>query len=943
MSVEFRLLGDVEANVDGRLLELGHARQRCVLVALLVDANRAVPVDQLIDRVWSQHPPQRARGTLRSYVSRLRQVLPPGEVGIARRPGGYVLTVDPMAVDLYRFDCLIVEAGVTDRVDTALALLSQALGLWRGEPFATMDTPWLNGVRGGVERRWLAATLDRNDLALDLGQHAALLTDLIACAAGHPLDERLAGQLMLAMYRSGRQADALETYRQMRLRLAEELGTDPGRPLQQLHQQVLTADPAVAAATGAATAPARRSGRLPHQLPASSSSFTGRAVELAELDKLMGSPQDRGTMVVISAIGGIGGIGKTWLALRWANDNADRYPDGHLYVDLRGFDPANDPVAPAAAVRGFLDALGAEPAQVPVDPDAQAGLYRSLVAGRRMLIVLDNARDSATVTPLLPAAGPGAVLVTSRHQLAGLVATHDARPLPLDTLPDADARDLLTRRLGRQRTAAEPPAVTLIVRLCAGLPLALGIVAARAALQPHLPLADLAAQLQEAATRLDALDGGELAVNLRAVLAGSYRTLPPDAARLLGLLSLAAGPDLSLPAAASLAALGIGRTRVLLRDLAATHLVHEHRPDRYRMHDLVRLYAAEQMQVLDADRERRPALQRIFDHYLHTANAGALLLYPHRDPITLTPPAPGVTVEQLLDYERALSWFEAEHTVLIATVHQAFGAGFDTHAWQLAWTLATYLNRRGHWHDWVATQRVALAAAQRLTDQPGQAQAHRGLARAYTQFGRYDDAYLHARNAVDLFDALGDHLGQAHTHLDLARVLARQGRYRQALGHAERTLDLYRAAGNRARQATALNTVGWYHAELGDHQQALTYCQQALDLHQELGDRHGQAHTWDSLGYAHHHLGHVQQATACYHHALELIRQTSDRYYEAEMLNRLGDAHLADGEFDPARDAWQQALGILDGLGHADADQVRDRLRGLAHPGTGAREHRVEW
>jgi tetratricopeptide (TPR) repeat protein len=531
------------------------------------------------------------------------------------------------------------------------------------------------------------------------------------------------------------------------------------------------------------------------------------------------------------------------------------------------------------------------------------------------------------VTPLLPAAGPCAVLVTSRHQLAGLVTTHGARPLPLDVLPDPDARDLLSRRLGSQRTAAEPEAVTGIVSHCAGLPLALGIVAARAALRPHLPLAALTTQLREAATRLDALDGGDLAVNLRAVLSCSYRTLPPEAARLFGLLGLVAGPDLSLTAAASLAGLPVGRTRVLLHDLTATHLVHEHRQDRYRIHDLVRLYAAEQTRALDADRVRDAALLRILDHYLHTANTAALLLYPHRDPIALAPPAAGVTVAQLGDYDSGMAWFDTEHAVLLATVHHAAGTGFDAHAWQLAWTLATYLNRRGHWHDWVATQRVALAAAVRLTDRPGQAQAHRGLARAYTQLGRYEDASGHAQHAVDLFDALGDHLGQAHTHLDLARVLARQGRYGEALGHAERTLDLYRAAGNRARQATALNTVGWYHAQLGDHQQALAYCRRALDLHKELGDRHGQAHTWDSLGYAHHHLGDVQQATACYRNALELIRQSSDRYYEAEMLNRLGDAHRAGGEVGPARDAWQQALDILDGLRHADAQQVRDKLR----------------
>jgi DNA-binding SARP family transcriptional activator len=451
MTIEFRLLGDVEAAADGRLLAVGHLRQRCVLVALLVDANRVVPVDQLVDRVWADRPPQRARESLRSYVSRLRQVLSTADVAITRRPGGYVLTVDPMVVDLHRFDDLIGRARTTGDDELAAALVSEALDLWRGEAFAGLDTPWLNTVRENLQRRRMVALLDRFDLALRCGHHVALLPDLFAIAAENPMDERLAGQLMLALYRCGRQADALETYHAMRLRLADELGADPGPALQLMYRQILTADAALA--TPARTVPAGSQVPVPRQLPAPPRSFTGRRAELAELNKLMDEQPDRGATMLIWAIGGTGGVGKTWLGLRWAHDNLERFPDGQLYIDMRGFDPASEPLSPEAAVRGFLDALGVPPAAVPTEPDAQVGLYRSLVAGRRMLVVVDNARDTTQVAPLLPGAPTCTVLVTSRRHLTSLVTGHGARPMALDVLTAVEARQLLTDQLGADRVA----------------------------------------------------------------------------------------------------------------------------------------------------------------------------------------------------------------------------------------------------------------------------------------------------------------------------------------------------------------------------------------------------------------------------------------------------------------------------------------------------------
>jgi tetratricopeptide (TPR) repeat protein len=472
-----------------------------------------------------------------------------------------------------------------------------------------------------------------------------------------------------------------------------------------------------------------------------------------------------------------------------------------------------------------------------------------------------------------------------------------------------------------------------IIALCARLPLALVIVAARAAAHPAFPLATLAAELHDAGARLDALDAGDPATNVRAVFSCSYRALSPDAARLFRLLGLHPGPDITAPAVASLTAASMGQVRPLLAELTRANLLVEHVPGRYTFHDLLHAYAAELAHRLDLDGPRRATTGRILDHYLHTAHAAARLLNPTRDPIPLTPPRPGTTPEHPADHERALAWFTAEHSVLLAAVDHAATTGFDAHTWQLAWTLFDFLDRRGLWHDWAATQQAAVAATGRVADPTMQARAHRALARAYIKLGRLDDAHAQLRHALDLYHRSGDPVGQARTHIGLAQVWVRRGRPTEALDHARQALDLSQAAGHRPGQAAALNAVGWYHALLGDHRQALTACRQAITLHQDFGDRYGQAATWDSLGYAHHHLGHHAQAVTCYRHALDLFRDIGDRYYEADTLTRLGDTHHTAGHSDAARTAWQQALTILDQLDHPDADQVRTKLTTLGDPG----------
>ena len=663
---------------------------------------------------------------------------------------------------------------------------------------------------------------------------------------------------------------------------------------------------------------------VPRQLPADVAGFCGRIRHLDDMDALLAG--DATTTMVISAIAGTAGVGKTALAVHWAHRVADLFPDGQLYVNLRGFDPSGTPTEPTTAVRGFLDALGVAPQRIPADPDAQAALYRSTLAGRRMLVLLDNARDTAQVHPLLPGAGSCLVVVTSRNQLTGLVAADGAHPITLDLLTPDEAHDLLARRLGTDRTAAEPDAVAEIIIRCSRLPLALAIVAARAATHPRLPLYALAGELRDTRHRLDTLTTDDPHTDVRAVFSWSYQALTPDAARLFRLLGLHPGPDISAPAAASLAGITPDAVRPLLSELTRANLVIEPTTGRYTYHDLLRAYAVEQAHTIDPDAERHIATGRMLDHYLHTAYTAARLLYPAREPISLTSPQPGLALEELANDKQAMAWFTVEYAVLLAAVGHAAAKGFDTHTWQLAWTIADFSNRRGHWHDNIVTQRAAVAAARRVADPTVQARTYRSLARAYTRLSRFEDSATELRQALDLTTRTGDPIGQAHSHHDLALVRERQSRNDEALDHARQALDLYRATGHRRGQAQALNVVGWCHAILGDHCEALTACQQALTLYEELGDRTGQAHAWDSVGYAHHHLGEYDHAISCYRRALHMFLDLGDSYYEALALTHLGDTHLSAGDPEAARTAWQQALTILDDLDHPDADQVRAKL-----------------
>ncbi len=920
---ELRLLGPMAADVAGRPLDLGTIKQRIVLVALLVNAGSPITVETLIDRVWDESPPPQARSVLYAHLSRIRRMLAGvTDIELERHTDGYLIRLDPDRVDLHRLARLVERsrrAGGTD--EQRAALLREAVGLCRGEPLAGLPGRWIDRVRQSLREQRLAVVLEWADLELRLANPAVLVGPLTAVAVEHPLVEPVVAMLMRALHRLGRGAEALDWYGRTRTHLAEELGVDPGAELRELHQALLR--------TPAAPAPPV----VPGQLPLDVRGFSGRTAELAHLDAILVTSAHRRGTPVVAALSGTAGVGKTTLAVHWAHQLSDRFPDGHLYVNLRGFDPTGPAMSPAEAIRGFLSALDVPPRQVPAEPHAQVGLYRSVLAGKRMLIVLDNARDAEHVRPLLPGTAGCLVVVTSRTTLSGLVAAEGAHPLTLDLLTPAQARQLLAGRLGTDRTGAEPAAVDEIVARCAGLPLALAVVAARAVTQPRLPLAVLAEQMRQAASGLDAFDSTDLATDLRALFHWSYRALSPAAARLFRLLGLHPGPDIATAAAASLAGEPVADTAAALAELAGAHLVLDHGAGRYAFHDLLRAYAAELATAQEPEPDRQAARHRLLDHYLHSARQAALLVNPQRQPVAVDPPVAGVTVEDFTERDAALAWFTAEHPVLRTAVEHAAANGFDTHTSRLAWTLAVVFQRQGHWHDWAETQRIALGAAQRSGDVPAQARAHRSAGRANALLGAFDAAHVHYRSALDRYAELGDRDGLADTHHDLSEVLDLQRHHRDALDHARRALDIYRDSGNRARQARVLNSIGWCHAQLGDARQALVWCRQALELHQTLGNALGAAASWDSMGYAHHQLGAYADAAACFERALALARELNERYGEAATLHHLGDARHAEGDDEAARAAWLPALVILDELNHPEADEVRTKLRSYQSAG----------
>jgi DNA-binding SARP family transcriptional activator len=952
--MEFGVLGTLLVRSHSADIPIAGAKLRALLAGLLLQANRTVSQESLAEVVWDGHPPPEALGTLRSYVMRLRRTLG-AEAGdrIVTRPSGYAIEVQDDEFDLRRFQNARNRArdhAAAGDWSAVSATLTDALALWRGEPLADVRVheALRDDIATLVEER-LQATHQRIAADLELGRHEAVLAELRELTARHPLHELFRGQFMLALYRSGRQAEALAVYRAARRLLIEELGVEPTPQLQTLHERILAADPALAAPEPGERASASASERagphrpgpdhvVPRQLPRGIEHFTGRTDELATLTNLMsGEGRTPGT-VVISAVAGTGGVGKTALALHWAHQFADRYPDGQLYTNLQGFDPRRAPLAPDQAVRGFLDALGVAPSRVPVGLDAQAAHYRSLVAERRILILLDNAADAEQVRPLLPGGPDCMVLITSRNRLTSLVAAEGARPVPLDILSTAEARELLTVRLGAEAVAAEQAAADELIDLCARLPLALNIAASLAAFQPQAPLRDLADRLREQQARLDTLNAGDPATDMRAVFACSYQALSPDAASLFRRLGLHSGADFTVEVAAALTALPVPAVRRLLTELTASTLVAEHDSERFALHDLLRAYALEQCEAEEPTDERHAAIERMLCWYLGMVGAVARTIDPFF-PLVDFPERPGTPEPaRFADIAEALAWVEIERHNLSASVTHAAAHGDDEHAWKLAVTLQHYYNRACRWDDWLTTHEAALEAAKRLGDRGARGLLLQSIGWLYTRTRRVDQGMECLEESAALLSAVGDRYGLAMTTSYHGNAHMMIGEWEQAVERFRDVIEVDRQIGYRRGEGIAVSNLSVCLQFLKRWDEADEQARLADGINLETAQLSSRAVALLTRKNVAVWRGDLPAAFAFVDEALEVRRQIGDRFGEACVLEERARVYIAADDLPAAIATLNQSAAIFDQVDPPWAASQREwiaRLRAGAH-GDGA-------
>ncbi|WP_433288820.1 BTAD domain-containing putative transcriptional regulator [Pseudonocardia sp. CA-142604] len=912
----FALLGPVRAWRGGVELPLGAPQQRATLALLLLQNGTPMSMDEIADALWGETLPAQPSATIRTYFHRIRRLLATAEVDriLAGDRGGYRIDVDPLAVDVGRFSEQVTRADIATqagRQHDAVEHLRTALSLHQGTPLAGIPGAFVQVERARLTRLRWAALESMCRLELDRGEHARIVDHLQAAVACEPLREPLHELLILALYRCDRQAEAFLAYENTRRVLREELGTDPGPRLRALHQRMLRSDPDLRA-PHQTLAPTARPAQLPADLPV----FVGRSTALAAARATLptnGAAPENTTVIVIS---GMAGVGKTAFALHWAHQITDRFPDGQLYVNLRGFDSGGVHVGPQDTILGFLHALGVHPHRIPPTADAQAALYRSLLLDRRCLIVADNARDSTHVLPLLPGRSRCLVVVTSRTTLDGLVAGTGAHTITLDLLDHHTARELLARRLGTTRVDAEPDATDALIDHCARLPLALAIVSARIAAQPStFPLAEVATQLFGTHHTLDAFAGSDSTPDIRAVLTSSYTLLTPGAARLFRLLALHPGSETTASAAASTAAVPVHAARTLLRELAHAHLVTQTSPGRFARHDLLRAYANERITETEHHAEQDTAFHRLATHYLHTADRGARLVSAHQDEPAPLAPERDVAPETLADAEQAIRWFEAERPVTLPLLEWMAAHGLHSHAWRFAWALRNCHDRQGHWHELAAAHQLAARSATEISDATGLAYALRGLARADTRLGRHATAQARLVRALSLFEELSDVCATAYTLRQYAWLSDRQGDPETALAHATRARHLFRTTACVTGEAAATSAMGWYLVLLGKSDDAIGHCQDALDLFRSSGERFGQANAWESLGMAYHQLQRFDEALAGYRRAAAIYREFRAHDNEVETLIRLRDSHLALGRRVEADDAFRQVASIRQSLG----------------------------
>ncbi len=784
--------------------------------------------------------------------------------------------------------------------------------MWRGRPFADAGSTWLTRFETPryAERR-LAAVERRVDLALADGNETPQLPRLLELTAENPLRESLWSRLLTVLDSSGRSAEALERYEEIRRRIADELGGDPGPQLQEVHRRLLMRAPAPAAPPPVVPV-------VPRQLPGSSAPLIGRKRALKSLDEL--AVREAGPRIAV--IMGTAGAGKTALALHWSHQVADNFPDGQLAVNLRGFDPTGVPATTDEVIHGFLDALQIRPEARPRGLEAQAALYRSLLADRRFLIVLDNARDADQVRPLLPGTPSCVVVVTSRRQLDGLIAA-GAEPVVLDRLSADGARQLLISRLGAERVAREPAAADEITALCSGLPLALTLAAARGAIHRDLALSEIAAGLRDAGTRLGELSGGDSLTDVRSVFSWSYDALDPEAAHLFRLLGAHPGPDISTAAVAALLAVSPDEALPVLRKLERAHLLEETDPGRFSFHDLLRAYATE---LAEASPDQA-AVDRVIDSYLVTGHAASRLIAPQQLGVPITPRTEEARGEALQDQDHAFAWFDAERQVLIGTIQAAERRpGDEDRVWQLVGVMTIYLDRGGRWQEYYDLARIALAAATRSGDLVAEELALRWLSWSAGSLGRLEEGADWAQQGIDCARRSGDRDAEAHASMSLASMYNALGRLDDSLRLSQAALEVYRSIGDDRWTAQSLNGTGWVLAQLGRLDEAERQCEDALALLRKVGDEWWMAASLDSLAHIALQLGRPDQAVDRYRQALELYERRGDRTYEGVVRKRLGDALASAGRQDEAVAEWYRALDILGSLGHPLADEVREKL-----------------
>jgi DNA-binding SARP family transcriptional activator/predicted negative regulator of RcsB-dependent stress response len=907
VSVRYGVLGPVEITAAGRPVVLP-AQPLTLLAGLLVRANTVVSVDALVEALWpgGDDAPANPRGTVQTYVTRLRRALGPDAVQTSA--AGYRIDLGPDELDLLRFQALAEQgdaAAAAGDDATATARFDEALAQWRG--------PALQDVRSEVLHRDVVPALDEQRLDVwerwvdgQLRQGELPIEQLHRLTRENPLRERFWEQLMIALYRAGRQADALAAYRQIATVLADELGLDPGPALQQLQRSVLAGDRDLQSVP-------RRTEATPRQLSAVADGFTGRVDELRRLAKVL--DEDVATVV----IDGAGGVGKTALALRFAHEVADRFADGQVQLNLHGYGPG-DPVEPGEALATLLQSVGVPSEQVPATTEARSALWRTHSADRTMLVLLDNARDSEQVRPLLPGSG-GLVVVTSRSQLGGLVARDGAARVSVARLPEADAVALLAAVIGAERVQADPGAARRFVEVCARLPLAIRILGQHANEQPDRPLAELVDEISSdplAAFDLD--DGAE--TNLRDIFARSYAALDDDTARLFRRLGAHPGPTFGVGVAAALAGVAAAPARRLLGRLVSANLLEQPRPGRYEFHDLLREFAVEQAGPDDA-----PALERMLDWYLQAALRACETIRPRwaeRAPESADLQLP--TISTLPD---AVDWYAAEHDNLLAAFHAARAGGHHRHTYRLVLAMRPHFNRGTPFELWVATHEPALDAARLVGDRRAEGRLLGGLGTACVASGQYRTALRYSQQALAIGEELDASDDRFSALTNLGNAYRRLGDLDAALEFSTRALAVAQGLGEPRQTAVAHNNLADRHLHAGRPAEALRHARLAEQLARQAASTHDQAVATMNIAQAEEDLQHLEVSLARLDAALDLVRQTANQKLEADVLEKAGDLYVELHSPGPARRRYRQAVDLLAGLGHRDADRVRGKLAGL--------------